>query len=49
MKYVLLLLLAACGVEVDVEPVVGYESWGAPIIVTGKAPGHADSYRAIYM
>jgi hypothetical protein len=49
MKYLPLMLLAACGIEVDVEPVVGYESWGTPIIVTGEAPGHADSYRAIYL
>lgn len=41
-------LLAGCGVEVDVEPVIGYEAWGPPVDVTGKAPGHADSYRRIY-
>ena len=48
MKRAALLLLASCGIAVDVEPVTDYESWGPPIVVTGKAPGHADSYRAIY-
>ena len=49
MKYLLLTLAAGCGMAVDVEPIVDYKSWGAPIIVTGEAPGHADSYRAIYV
>ena len=50
----LALPLAACGTVVDVEAlgdeysILDYESWGAPVDVTGKAPGHADSYRRIY-
>lgn len=44
----LLVVAAACGTAVDVEPVLDYETWGPPIVVTGEAPGHADSYRAIY-
>jgi hypothetical protein len=49
MKWLALLALAACGTAVDVEPVLDYQSWGPPTIVTGEAPGHADSYRAIYI
>lgn len=48
MKWIWLCLLAACGIAVDEEPVGDYQSWGPPVIVTGKAPGHGDSYRAIY-
>lgn len=48
MKRFALLLVAACGVEVDVEPIGDYKLWGPPVVVTGKAPGHADSYRAVY-
>lgn len=48
MKRLALLVLAGCGTAVDVEPVTDYLTWGEPVVVTGKAPGHADSYRAIY-
>ena len=47
-----LVLVAACGVPLDddIAPIpADYQTlWGPPVVVTGEAPGHADSYRAIY-
>lgn len=40
--------VAACTEPVDPEPLGDYTTWKR-IDVTGRAPGHADSYRIIYV
>lgn len=41
-------LAAGCSEPVSPEPLGDYTAWKR-IDVTGKAPGHADSYRVIYI
>jgi hypothetical protein len=53
MRILALLFAFGCGQAVDDEilrdyPIAGYEAWAHRVDVTGKAPGHADSYRIIY-
>jgi hypothetical protein len=43
-----LIALAGCKEAVDPEPLGDYTTWKR-IDVTGVAPGHADSYRIIYI
>ncbi len=40
--------LAGCAEDVSVEPLGDYTTWKR-IDVTGKVPGHSDSYRIIYI
>ncbi len=45
---IVMVLVTGCAASIDVEPPGDYTTWKR-IDVTGRAPGHADSYRVIYI
>ncbi|MFN0249685.1 MAG: cytochrome P460 family protein [Kofleriaceae bacterium] len=46
-RALVLLLVAGCAADLDVEPLGDYTQWKR-IDVTGPAPGHGNTYRVIY-